>query len=124
MSESTRRPEASSEMLLVACPTDASVNRVPRAKLDRNPKCGRCHNPLFAGKVVELNGANFDSHAIKSDLPVVIDFWAEWCGPCRMTTPNFERAAPRWSRGCGSANSTSRRNLPLPGATAFAAFRA
>ena len=66
MSESTAdpRPEASAEMLLVACPTDASVNRVPRAKLDRNPKCGRCHIPLFTGKVVELNGATFDSHAL------------------------------------------------------------
>ncbi|WP_460447840.1 thioredoxin TrxC [Alsobacter sp. SYSU BS001988] len=97
MSESTidSRPEACAEILFVACPTDASVNRVPRAKIDSNPKCGRCHNPLFAGKAVELNGANFDSHALKSDLPVVIDFWAEWCGPCRMMTPNFERAAPR-----------------------------
>ena len=88
------RAEAA-ETLVVACPTDASLNRVPRAKVDRNPKCGRCHNLLFQGKAVELNAANFNSHALKSDVPIVIDFWAEWCGPCRMMTPNFEKAAPQ-----------------------------
>ena len=96
MSETTvdSPPAAAAEMLVVGCPIDASLNRVPRAKLDRNPKCGRCHNPLFQGKTVELNSANFDTHALKSDLPIVIDFWAEWCGPCRMMTPNFVKAAP------------------------------
>ena len=90
-----RPAAAAAEMLVVACPSDASLNRVPRAKLDQNPSCGRCHKPLFQGKAVELNAANFDSHALKSDLPIVIDFWAEWCGPCRMMTPNFEKAAPQ-----------------------------
>ena len=90
-----RPAAAAAEMLVVACPSDASLNRVPRAKLDRNPKCGRCHKPLFQGKAVELDAANFDSHALKSDVPLVIDFWAEWCGPCRMMTPNFEMAVPR-----------------------------
>jgi thioredoxin 2 len=81
--------------LVVACPVDAALNRVPRAKLGDNPKCGKCGNRLFQSKAVELDAANFERHAAKSDLPLVIDFWAAWCGPCRTMTPNFEAAVAR-----------------------------
>ena len=83
------------DTLIIACPVDAALNRVPRAKLGNNPKCGTCGNALFQGRTVELTVANFDRHALKSELPIVIDFWAAWCGPCRMMTPNFEAATSR-----------------------------
>lgn len=82
-----------SDTVIIACPTDASLNRVPTAKLAQAPRCGKCHNPLFRAKPVELSKSNFDRFAVKSDLPLVVDFWAEWCGPCRMMGPNFEAAA-------------------------------
>jgi thioredoxin 2 len=86
---------AATETLVVACPSDGTLNRVARERLGEAPKCGKCGRPLFQGKAVALDAGNFEKHALKSDLPVVIDFWASWCGPCRMMSPNFEAAAAR-----------------------------
>ena len=100
--------------LLIPCPHCNGLNRIPAARVGEHPKGGRCKNAVLQGKPCDLNQADYASQ-IKGDLPLLLDVWAEWCGPCKSFAPVFEQAASQLLGKCRLAKLDSEANQQLAG---------